>query len=81
MRKQKEIALSNDRQEVSETQIKAITHKVNERLDFIFDGKIKDLHGLRDTYIYEPNCLVVRVWGDIERRYPGLRDLLLNSSN
>lgn len=81
MRKQKEIALSDDRQEVSETQIKTITHKVNERLDFIFNGKVKDLQALREKVIYKPTALSIRVWTDIEKRYPGLRDLLLNSQN
>lgn len=78
MRKQRQI-VTQDIENISETRIKAIAHKVNEKLDFIFGGKVKDIRGLQTVCIHEPTALAIRVWTDLERRYPGLRDLLLNS--
>lgn len=75
-----EVSISDEVQEITENKIKAITHKVNERLDSIFHGKIKDIQKLQEVCIYSPTSLSIRVWLDIEKKYPGLRALLLNHS-
>ncbi len=64
--------------ELTELHIKAIMHKVNDRLSYIFSGKITDIHSLHSAVVWRPTGKVLRVWHDIQKRYPGLRDLLLN---
>ena len=54
-------------EELIENNIKNIVYWINKRIEYIFNWRIKDIHGLHYEVMFENNANAIRTWLKLKR--------------